>query len=83
MQDPDYWTPYQNRLEFETAQLLFADAQMSADQIDRLLHLWGWSLAPHQDTPPFADHKDLYDTVDATPIGDAPWKSFGLGYDGA
>ena len=56
---------------------------MSADQIDRLLHLWGSSLAPHQDTPPFADHKDLYDTVDVTPIGDTPWKSFGLGYNGA
>ena len=81
-QGPDDWTPYRNRLEFETAWLLFSDVQMSAGKIDQLLHLWGSSLAAHQDTPPFADHQDLYNTIDATPIGDAPWKSFGLEYDG-
>jgi len=81
-QGPEDWTPYRNRLEFETAQLLFSDVQMSAGNIDHLLHLWGVSLAAYEDSPPFAGHKDLYTTIDATPIGDAPWKSFGLGYSG-
>lgn len=53
---------------------------MSAGNIDTLLHLWGSSLAAHQDIPPFADHTDLYKTINMTPIGDAPWKSFGLKY---
>ncbi|KIO03187.1 hypothetical protein M404DRAFT_114065, partial [Pisolithus tinctorius Marx 270] len=81
-QSPDDWTPYQNCLEFETAQLLFSQAQLSAGKINQLLHLWGLSLAPHQDTPPFADHTDLYKTINATPTGDAPWESFRLKYSG-
>lgn len=81
-QSPDNWTPYWNCLEFETAQLLFSQAQLSAGKIDQLLHLWGSSLTPHQDTPPFADHTNLYKTIDATPTGDTPWESFRLKYSG-
>ena len=55
---------------------------MSAGKIDQLLYLWGSSLAAHRDTPPFADHQDLYNMIGATPIGDAPWKSFRLEYNG-
>jgi len=51
-----------------------------AGKIDNLLYLWGLSLAVHQDKPPFANHKDLYETINSTPIGDAPWKSFGVRY---
>ena len=80
LQGQDDWTPYWNRLEFETTKHLFSDAQISAGKIDNLLYLWGLSLAVHQDKPPFADHKDLYETIDSTPIGDAPWKSFGVRY---
>lgn len=79
-QSPEDWTPYQNCLEFETARLFFSDVQMSAGNINHLLHLWGVSLAVYEDTPPFAGHKDLYQTIDATPIGDALWRSFGLEY---
>ncbi|KAI5994569.1 hypothetical protein F5J12DRAFT_907243 [Pisolithus orientalis] len=79
----DRWSKHiNNHLEFETAQLLFSQAQLSAGKIDQLLHLWGLSLAPHQDTPPFADHTDLYETIDVTPTGDAPWESFRLKYSG-
>jgi len=33
-------------------------------------------------TTPFADSKDLHDTIDAIEEGDAPWYSFRVGYDG-
>ncbi|KAI6003231.1 hypothetical protein F5J12DRAFT_906210 [Pisolithus orientalis] len=67
-------------LEFETTQLLFSQAQLSTGKIDQLLHLWALSLTPHQDTSPFADHTNLYKTIDATPTGDVPWESFRLKY---
>ncbi|KAF8121859.1 hypothetical protein EV363DRAFT_1183993 [Boletus edulis] len=78
----DDWTPYRNRLEFETAHFLFSQAEMSGQKIDTLLHLWGVSLAVHGDAPPFANHQDLYETIDATSLGDVPWTSHSVSYIG-
>ncbi|KAG1876889.1 hypothetical protein C8R48DRAFT_745427 [Suillus tomentosus] len=80
---PTDWTPYDNRAEFETAEFLFTCNQMSAKQIDTLLNLWAATLIKHNDAPPFANHRDMYATIDATPLGDTPWKSFTLCYNGA
>jgi hypothetical protein len=55
---------------------------MSAGDADFLFHLWAASLAAHNETPPFADHTEMYETIDSTPIGDVPWESFTLEYDG-
>lgn len=76
------WTPYENRVEFETAEFLFMRNQMSAKQIDTLLDLWAASLIKHNDAPPFSNHKEMYATIDATPLGDVPWKSFSMCYNG-
>ncbi|KAG1855607.1 hypothetical protein F4604DRAFT_1883237 [Suillus subluteus] len=80
---PTDWTPYDNRVEFETVECLFTRNQMSARQIDTLLNLWAATLIKHNDAPPFANHRDMYATIDATPLGDTPWKSFTLCYNGA
>jgi len=45
-----------------------------------MMHLWGTTLAAHGDSPPFADHRDLYSTIDHTPVGDVAWESFSLKY---
>jgi Plavaka transposase len=55
---------------------------MSAGNIDTLLNLWASTLFKYDDHPPFHDHKDLYDTIDATPLGDVPWESFSMSYNG-
>ena len=73
--------PYRNRGEFETAQFLFCKAKMSARNIDTLLDLWAATLLKHDDTPPFANHGDLFDTIDSTPLGDVPWQTFSINYD--
>ena len=31
---------------------------------------------------PFINHCELYNTIDSTPLGDVPWQSFSLSYDG-
>ncbi|KAG2050282.1 hypothetical protein BDR06DRAFT_984068 [Suillus hirtellus] len=79
----DNWTPYESRIAFETAEFPFSQNQTSAKQIDTLLDLWAASLIKHNDTPPFTGHRDLYDTIDATPLGDIPWKTFSMSYNGA
>ena len=78
----DNWTPYRNRTEFETAQFLYCQTQMSAPNINTLLDLWASTLLKHNEPPPFANHMDLYNTIDSTPLGDVAWQSFSLRYNG-
>ncbi|KAG2058792.1 hypothetical protein BDR06DRAFT_980193 [Suillus hirtellus] len=37
-------------------------------------------LAKQNDSPPFADHKDLHKVIDATQLGDVPWQGFLVQY---
>ncbi|KIK14425.1 hypothetical protein PISMIDRAFT_117057, partial [Pisolithus microcarpus 441] len=78
--DPDDWGPYGNQLCFETAEFSFQEAEMSASKIDKLLYLWGGSSNGGQ--PLFSDHNELYETIDATKLGDVWWDTFGLRYNG-
>ncbi|KAG1889687.1 uncharacterized protein F5891DRAFT_1131772 [Suillus fuscotomentosus] len=64
------WTPFHDRTEFKTAEFLYTQNQMSGGDIDKLMYLWERTLAHHGDIPPFADHKDLYSTIDAIPLGE-------------
>ncbi|KAG1888701.1 hypothetical protein F4604DRAFT_1877237 [Suillus subluteus] len=56
----DDWTPFRNHVEFEMAEFLYIQNQMPANQADRLLNLWATTLLKHGESPPFADHQDLY-----------------------
>ena len=82
IRDPDDWTPFRDDIAFRAAEFFFRDDQTSAAKIDQFLDLWADSLAMHGDEPPFSDHKDLYDTIDAIPIGGVPWQSFVFNYNG-
>lgn len=53
---------------------------MSAKNIDDLLNIWAATLAPHNDPPPFQNHKDLYVAIDTMPHTDIPWEHFTLQY---
>ena len=79
---PNDWTPYAGRVEFELADFLYRRNQMSASDIDILLNLWNASTVAYGISAPFQNHKHLYDTIDATPLGDIPWKSFSLQFNG-
>ncbi|KAG1838509.1 hypothetical protein C8R48DRAFT_751535 [Suillus tomentosus] len=57
-------------MEFETTKFLYKKVQMSA----------GLGLTHHGDAPPFADHQDLYLTINKKPIGDILWQSFSMKY---
>ncbi|KIK79838.1 hypothetical protein PAXRUDRAFT_16111 [Paxillus rubicundulus Ve08.2h10] len=55
---------------------------MSAKHIDTLLDLWAATLLEHGKQPLFANHWDLYNVIDSTPLGSVPWKSFTISYTG-
>ncbi|KAJ6621814.1 hypothetical protein B0H10DRAFT_2162891 [Mycena sp. CBHHK59/15] len=76
---PDDFSPYAGREDFELADLLYRHVQMSAGAIDELMQ--NWAARPKSvGNPPFADHQDLYNTIDATEIGHVPWESFTVSY---
>lgn len=52
---------------------------MSQSNIDDLLELWALSLMKHKDLGPFNSYKHIYDTIDSTCLGDAPWRCFQAG----
>jgi hypothetical protein len=74
--------PFHDHTEFETAELLYTKNQMSGSDIDKLMYLWGRTLMHHGDIPPFADHKDLYSTIYAIPLGEVAWESFTMKFNG-
>ncbi|PSR76356.1 hypothetical protein PHLCEN_2v8496 [Hermanssonia centrifuga] len=76
------WSPFRDRVEFETAELLYKRSQMPAGEINALLDLWAASLLQYNGHPPFADHRDLYATIDSTTLGGTKWDSFELQYSG-
>ena len=66
------------------ADLFYCEIQLSAYQINSILRLWSTSgvRTGTPSTAPFQNHKELYQTIDRTPLGDIPWSSFSLRYDG-
>ena len=55
---------------------------MPAGQINDLLEIIAAMNAMLGGEAPFATHKDLYSTIDATNLGDAPWHHFNVNHQG-
>ncbi|EIW76962.1 hypothetical protein CONPUDRAFT_158103 [Coniophora puteana RWD-64-598 SS2] len=77
------WSPFQDRVAFETADFLYTRSQAPVDHINFLMRMWGLSLEKYGADPPFADHTKLHKTIDAIKTGDVPWSSFTVSYKGA
>lgn len=73
------WSPFEDEVQFGTADFLFRRVEMSKDNIDYLLELWGLSLMKHGDLGPYDNYQQLYAAIDAVKVGDAPWKCFKTG----
>ncbi|KAK7008370.1 C2H2-type domain-containing protein [Favolaschia claudopus] len=70
----DDWTPFEDEVQFKLADFLFRKVQMSSTNIDALLEMWALSMMKHDDLGPFRDYKEIYEAIDSTSVGDAPWK---------
>ena len=76
------WFPYGSWAEFELCNLLYRKSKMPAGQVNKLLNIVAAMQAMSSGEPAFTSHKDLYDTIDTTKLGDAPWSHFNLSYQG-
>jgi hypothetical protein len=78
------WSPFNDRLGFETADFFYRQSQMSGGDIDTLLNLWTRSILSinPSESGPFKDHKDVYETIDSVKLGHVPWESFSILYQG-
>ena len=72
------------------AKFLYKHCQMLASNIDALMELWSAYLALQDpkdmcplDLLPFTQHRDMYSTINAIPIGGVPWQIISLLYDGS
>ncbi|KAJ7860199.1 hypothetical protein B0H14DRAFT_3084858 [Mycena olivaceomarginata] len=72
----DDWSPYEDSVQFNIADFLFHRVQMSTKNIHYLLEQWALSLMKHGDLGSFENYQHLYETIDATKLGDAPWQCF-------
>ncbi len=76
------WTPYADRIQFDTAEFLYQRTQMSQGNVDLLMDLWAASLLRFGGEPPFANVKHMHELIDSTPLGDAPWTTMEASYTG-
>ncbi|KAH9829324.1 uncharacterized protein C8Q71DRAFT_863392 [Rhodofomes roseus] len=76
------WAPFGSRLEFEVAEFLYQKNQMSQRDINTLMGLCAASLVQYGGRPPFENSAHLLDTIDAIPLGDAPWSKVEFSYQG-
>uniref|UniRef100_A0A0W0FJN9 C2H2-type domain-containing protein n=1 Tax=Moniliophthora roreri TaxID=221103 RepID=A0A0W0FJN9_MONRR len=75
------WKPWRNGLEFRTANLLYRKVQASAPHINEMMEIIA-AMGSEEVPPLFADHRDLYATIDACEDGSVLWQAFSVKYDG-
>lgn len=67
-------------MQFETADFLFKQVEMSQANIDTLLRLWANTLP--DGCPPFQNHQGMLATIDAINLKDIKWQSFSAKFSG-
>jgi hypothetical protein len=79
---PDDWSPFNDQVDFEMADLVYRRCQLSAESIDEIMALWAASLLKHRDVPPFHNHREMHRKIDSILLGDVPWQCFSTRYAG-
>lgn len=64
------------------ADFLFAETEMAAGKVDRLMQIFAARSAPNRQPPPFDDHKDLKRHIDAIDLGSVSWERLSVTYGG-
>ncbi|KAH8988448.1 hypothetical protein EDB86DRAFT_2828954 [Lactarius hatsudake] len=72
------WGAFESKEGFEMAELLYNKAHMSEGDVDALLDI----VERSNGSVPFSDHTDLYAAIDGLTVGDVPWQSFTVQFNG-
>jgi hypothetical protein len=75
------WSPFESRIEFKLAELLFTQTEMSNAQFDHLMELWAADAARDGRGPPFGGSREFWTIIDSIE-GGAEWKRFEVKYGG-
>jgi hypothetical protein len=81
--DTKTWEPFDNRGQYEHAQLLFEKIQASYSDINTLLNLWAADkIALGLNNSLFSSADELYEKIDAIRKGECTWYTFGVRWNG-
>ena len=78
--EPIDFYPFEKCTEFEFAEFLYSEIEMSAGKIDKLLELLA-ALYPERALT-FSNHQELYQMINSIQQGDITWDSFSVQYNG-
>ncbi|KDQ50016.1 hypothetical protein JAAARDRAFT_211946 [Jaapia argillacea MUCL 33604] len=74
--------PFEDRIEFDFANLHFVEAQTSAGVINKSLNTWAASFRRFDASSPWKNTAELYAMIDGIQHGSAPWKVHMIRYQG-
>ncbi|KAI6094082.1 hypothetical protein EDD16DRAFT_1503633 [Pisolithus croceorrhizus] len=80
--DSKSWAPFDDHVQFETAELLYTRIQLVGSSNRRLVGPLGSNTTGTQRKPPFDNCHSLYNTIDSIPLGDVKWQRFKVQYTG-
>ena len=78
---PTNLSPFESRVEFELAELLFTQTEMSNTQFNNLMELWAADAARDGREPPFGGSREFWAIIDSIE-GGVEWKRFEVKYSG-
>ncbi|KII88928.1 hypothetical protein PLICRDRAFT_698078 [Plicaturopsis crispa FD-325 SS-3] len=76
------WFPFGSRIDFDFAYYHFVERESSISQINKALDMWAATVHQYGGGTPWANAQELYDTIDEIKLGNAPWKSYTIRYEG-
>ena len=76
------WSPFLSHVKFDFANYHFVEAQNSASLINKALDHWAACVLPFGRVAPWKSSSELYTTIDAINLGDLPWKTYTVRYQG-
>jgi len=72
MPQPGDWTPFDSKVQFELADLLYHCTEVLASNINALLEIWAQSVHDFDASLLFKNHADMHATIDSSVLGDVP-----------
>ncbi|KIJ16151.1 hypothetical protein PAXINDRAFT_32952, partial [Paxillus involutus ATCC 200175] len=74
--DGGVWHPFKSQPHYQLVDFIYRHNEMPATHIDELMHIW--AANDSNGTPPFANHEEIYKTINMIAEGDAPWECLSI-----
>lgn len=68
------WGPFESKVQFELADILYRRAEISGSNVDALLDVWAESMSQSGGVPPLSNHREMHTVIDSSTLGDVPWQ---------